>query len=218
LVTSQESISPKTPPDDSTIEAVTRETAKQRKREEERLAKLMVDYQDGRFAAFEELYGLLKPKLFQYLVSQTLDKSRAEDLLQETFLQVHRSRHTYLPGRSVAPWAFGIARHVYLMYLRSKTRRMARESQPELELPEIPVPPEVEGLADREIVRSALAKIPSLQREALLMHHVWGLSFKEIGAILGIRSGTAKLRSHRGLIGIREVVQKLSNPTRGPSK
>ena len=53
----------------------------------------------------------------------------ADDLLQETFMQIHRSRRTYEPGRPVTPWIYAIARHVYLMKRRSAGRRIRFEER-----------------------------------------------------------------------------------------
>jgi len=51
----------------------------------------------------------------------------AEELLQETFLQIHRSRRTYLPGRPVTPWIFSIAHHVYLGDRRARIKKAGRD-------------------------------------------------------------------------------------------
>lgn len=164
----------------------------------------MVAYQGGDLQAFEELYHAIKPRLYQYLTSLTFNSSHAEDLLQETFLQVHRSRRTYQPGRPVVPWLFAIARHVFLMDRRSGKRRRRHEVSEVADLPELPVPAEVAQLADRERIAKALVSVPESRREALLLHHVWGFSFSEVGALLGIRKGTAKLRAHRGIQSLRK--------------
>jgi RNA polymerase sigma-70 factor (ECF subfamily) len=173
---------------------------------EEDLAALMVAYQSGELAAFERLYAGLAPPLRQYLRSLTFDVATAEDLLQETFLQLHRSRRTYRPPRPVRPWAFSIARNVYRMDRRSDGRRRRHEEPAEEDLPEIPVPAAAEGLAGRLEVRRALAGLPSEGRESLLLHHVWGFSFGEIGGLLGIRGGTAKLRAHRALTALKRIM------------
>ncbi len=169
---------------------------------------LMVAYQAGELAAFDKLYGLLAPKLRGYLSSLTWNPSLAEDLLQETFLQIHRSRRTYMPGRPVRPWAFAIARHVFLMDRRRAARRSKFESGHLDELPEIPVPPSIEQLGTRTDVRKALARLADDGREAVLLHHVWGFSFGEIGALLGIREGTAKLRAYRAINTLREMLSR----------
>ncbi len=157
----------------------------------------MAAYQGGDAAAFERLYHRLAPRLRKYLLSLTLNAPRAEDLLQETFLQIHRSRHTYAPPRPVEPWAFGVARHVYLMDCRAWARRRRLEAEPVDDLPELPVPPAAEGAEDRREVRRAVAELPADRRELLLLHHVWGFSFQEIAGMLGIRAGAAKVRAHR---------------------
>ena len=176
------------------------------------LAELMVRYQQGELAAFEALYERLAPKLRGYLSSLTWSRAQSEDLAQDTFLQIHRARHTYLPPRPVTPWAFAIARHVYLMHLRSNARRSQIELSPLEELGDIPVPPVMEGYATRLELLKAIQKLSAERREAVLLHHVWGLSFAEIGAMLGVREGAAKLRAHRALQALREL---LKEPTSG---
>lgn len=159
-------------------------------------------------SAFESLYARLASDLRNYLTSLTWKRERAEDLLQETFLQLHRARHTYLPPRPVRPWAFAIARHCYLMDVRAFARKRSRESTTEDGTIDIPVPSEVNGYAEIESVRRALGKIPPDRREAVLLHHVWGFSYTEIGKMLGIGAGAAKLRAFRGIESLREFLEK----------
>ncbi len=173
----------------------------------EDLRSWMAAYQEGEMAAFERLYTQLAPKIRKYLISLTLNVPRAEDLLQETFLQIHRSRRTYLPPRPVAPWAFGVARHVYLMDCRAWARRRRLEVEPDEDLPDLPVPAVGEGVADREWVRQAVAVLPEDRREPLLLHHVWGFSFKEIAGLLGIREGAAKVRAHRARKQLQDLLE-----------
>ena len=143
-------------------------------------------------------------------MSLTLSSPLAEDLLQETFLQVHRSRGTYLHPRPVRPWAFGIARNVYLMDRRAWRRKRSLEDAGEDLLLELGLPAAVEKLADRDLVRRSFGLLSADQQEPLLLHHVWGFSFREIGGMLGIREGTAKVRAHRALEKLRSFVEKSS--------
>jgi RNA polymerase sigma-70 factor (ECF subfamily) len=87
------------------------------------------------------------------------------------------------------------------MHLRTLRRR--REILPDEDLPEIPVPPEVDQLADRATVQRLLGALPRAAQEVLILHHLLGMSFEEVGAILGIAPGTAKVRAHRALNRIR---------------
>ena len=168
------------------------------------LRALMRAYQDGAIEAFDRLHAKLAMPLFQYLAALTRDRTHAQDLLQETFLQIHRSRRAYRPDLPVRPWVFAIARHVSLMDRRTRSRRPATGA----ELPEIPVPPEVASLADRDMLRRALDAVLPDRREALLLHHVWGLTFAEIGQMLGIRADAAKLRSSRGMADLRALLDR----------
>ena len=72
-------------------------------RDEHRLIELMVGYQKGSMGDFSALYAELSRPLQRYLWTFVRNSSTAEDLLQETFLQIHRARHTYLPLRPVRP-------------------------------------------------------------------------------------------------------------------
>ena len=174
--------------------------------DEDLLRALMRRYQGGDATAFDELYTQLAPQLRRYLLALARDVARADDLLQDTFLQVHRSRRTYNPDRPVRPWAFAVARHVWLMDQR--TRR--RKAPPYVNLdstPEFPVPAEVEGLPREDELRRAIAQLPTSGSEALLLHHVWGFNFEEIGKMLGIRAGAARVRASRAMSALRGLLK-----------
>ena len=166
----------------------------------------MVEYQAGRLEAFDRVYAAIAQPLRRYLTALSRDAAEAQDLLQEAFLQIHRSRHTYDPGQPLLPWVFAISRHVYWMSLRSARRRPLRGAEA-VEEAELPVPPEVEGLADRLALRAAMARVGADRREAMLLHHVWGFSFREVGAIQGVTESAAKLRSSRGMAELRRTLK-----------
>jgi RNA polymerase sigma-70 factor, ECF subfamily len=166
----------------------------------------MVDYQAGRLEAFDRMYAAIAGPLRRYLTALSRDAAEAQDLLQEAFLQIHRSRHTYDRDQPLLPWVFAISRHVYLMSLRSARRRPLRGAE-NVEETELPVPPEVDGLADRLELRAAVARIGPDRREAMLLHHVWGFRFREIAAIQGVTESAAKLRSSRGMAELRRTLE-----------
>lgn len=174
-------------------------TESQDRRRVEQDADLMGRYQAGDIDAFDRLYATLAPPLLQYLTSLSRDATLARDLLQECFLQMHRARRSYRPGLPLRPWVFAIARHVWLMDRRTRSRRPSADTS----LEDLPVPPDVARLADRQTLARALANVLPERREALLLHHVWGFTFAEIGQLLGIRADAAKLRSSRGMADLR---------------
>jgi RNA polymerase sigma-70 factor, ECF subfamily len=166
----------------------------------------MQAYLAGRIEAFDALYAAFAGRIRGYLLSQCRDTTLADDLLQETFMQLHRSRRTYQPGRPVTPWVYAIARHVYLMKRRSAGRRarfeesLAADIRPGDEASR----DALETLVQGDRIRRALTGVPADQREALLMHHVEGWSFVEIAERLGIRVNAAKTRAFRGVKKMRE--------------
>jgi RNA polymerase sigma-70 factor (ECF subfamily) len=174
---------------------------------DDRLRTWMAAYQDGRLDGFEQLYAACAAPLRRYLAVLTRDASLADDLLQDAFLQVHRARHTYDRDQPVRPWLFAITRHVFLMHTRSTRRRLARV-RPMPDNLDMPVPPAVEGLADRMRLTRALGRIAPDRRESLLLHHVWGFSFREIAGILGTTEAAAKLQSSRGMADLRHLLRE----------
>lgn len=107
--------------------------------------------------AFDGLYAALAGRIRGYLLSQCRDSALADDLLQETFMQTHRSRRTYQPGRPVTPWIFAIARHVYLMNRRSAGRCLRFEETPAADARSSDVPrDDLRAFVDADRLRRAL--------------------------------------------------------------
>jgi RNA polymerase sigma-70 factor (ECF subfamily) len=171
------------------------------------LRALMSRYQEGDLDAFDEIYRRLAARVRSTLARHRVNAAQLDDLMQETFLQIHRARHTYDPAYPVLPWAAAIARHVALMHHRARARRPSAT----IELSEslLAVPGEAEQYAERDEVRTALAALPPGRRRPVVWHHVVGLSFKDIGRRLGIGEDAAKLRSSRGMAALRTRLWRL---------
>jgi RNA polymerase sigma-70 factor, ECF subfamily len=180
-----------------------------REGEDPALAALMAAYQSGSVDAFDRLHEALAPDLKAYLTNLARDPSLADDLVQETFLQMHRARAAHTPGEPVRPWVFAIAKRVFLMYRRSMARRMRRERQSAPDATGAPAPEgEVLRLHARHEVETALRHVQPEGRRAFVLHHGLGFSFKEIGARLGITSGAAKIRSSRAATVMRALLRE----------
>ncbi|HEY2906951.1 MAG TPA: RNA polymerase sigma factor [Vicinamibacterales bacterium] len=176
---------------------------------ETELCRLMTGYLNGEIDAFDALYGALAGRIRGYLISLCRDAAMADDLVQETFLRVHRSRRTYEPGRPVTPWVFAIARHVFLMHRRASARRQRFQTALADEIHNADVVNDsIAALAKGDEVRRALRAVPAGQRQALLMHHVAGHSFAEIADRLGVRVNAAKTRAFRGMRKMRELLKR----------
>ncbi len=168
----------------------------------------MAGYQAGELEAFDSLYARLAPTIRRYLLSLARDTTWVDDLLQETFLQLHRARHTYNRAWPVQPWALAIARHVFLMDCRLRTRKGDFKKVSTEEAPEGAQAAHDGAVIARDRVRRGLAALTPRTRRAVLLHHVWGWSFEEVGARLGIRGAAAKLRASRGMAALREKLDE----------
>jgi len=175
---------------------------------DEQLRALMARYQGGSLEAFQEIYAQLAPGVRRYLSHLTSGSEIADDLLQETFLHMHRSRAAYNPDYAVKPWVFGLARNVFLMNRRA-ARQWARLHESREELPELPVFPEADRLGSRDEIRRSIAHLSPDQSEALLLHHEWGFSFEEIAGMLGISAAAARARASRGMADLRLALNSL---------
>lgn len=168
------------------------------------LIALMARYQAGEAEAFEVLYAKLAGPLRGYLRRMAPLAPDVEDLVQTTFLQLHRARASHQPGRPVRPWLYAIARHVALMDRRGAGRRAKHETLAPAELPEVPVAARDSQVLDRLTLERALGEIGDAGREAAWLHHVEGLSFREVAAVQGVTETAAKVRAHRALVALRE--------------
>src|SRR5690242_12307880 len=87
---------------------------------------LMQRYQDGDASAFRELYALVAPRLLGYLLKMARSRAVAEDLLQQTFMKVHRARAAYVRGADPGPWIYSIAHRTFLDEARRQKRAVVR--------------------------------------------------------------------------------------------
>jgi RNA polymerase sigma-70 factor, ECF subfamily len=175
---------------------------------DEALRALMIGYQSGDRDAFESLHAQLAPVLRRQLMRLARDPARVDDLLQDTFLQVHRARHTYDPAFPVGPWAHAIARHVFLMDCRYRGRRADVSFAQPLD---DAIADAAAANEDLVIARSrlgrALARLSAGTRRAVLLHHLHGLSFHEIARRMRTEGPALRARASRGMARLRETLE-----------
>src|SRR6476619_2673215 len=99
----------------------------------------MQRYCDGDASAFRELYALVAPRLLGYLLKMARSRAVADDLLQQTFLKVHRSRAAYVRGADPLPWIYSIAHRTFIDETRRKKRAIVNvASDPDGTVPDVP--------------------------------------------------------------------------------
>ncbi len=171
------------------------------------LETLMARYQEGDFAAATALIDRLSPQLHRFFVVQFVSRVDADDLLQETWLRIHKVRHTYRPGEPVLPWFYAIARHVRVDHYRKAIRTKSREQRLE-EMSEVAaaIPGEA-GTA--EVLETLLAPLPESQREVIEMLKVAGMSLEEVARATSSSVGSVKQKVHRAYEKLREKMSAM---------
>jgi RNA polymerase sigma-70 factor (ECF subfamily) len=163
----------------------------------------MERYQQADPEAPAALISSLSPGLLRVLRSQVASREQADDLLQETWMRIHRVRHTYWPGEPVLPWIYAIARRVRIDGYR-RTRRITAHEVAMETLPEPPVEEQRDILPSFDTLVGAL---PDAQREVLTMLKVGGLSLQEVACATSSSVGAVKQKAHRAYERLRQLLQ-----------
>src|SRR5271157_3095913 len=181
------------------------------------LEMLMARYQEGDFAAATALIDRLSPQLHRFFLAQFASRADADDLLQETWLRIHKVRHTYRPSEPMLPWFYAIARRVRVDHYRKAIRTTAREHRLE-EMPDVAAIP---GESDRtDDLEALLAPLPQSQREVIEMLKVAGMSLEEVARATSSSVGSVKQKVHRAYETLRERLsgeRPIGGRTGGPS-
>lgn len=184
---------------------------------------LLTRYRAGQTEAFGLLLHRYEKELYGYLRRYLGDAGLAEDVFQNTFLQLYQKMAQYQEGRPVRPWLYTIATHQAIDALRRAGRRQAvsldlkREEDANGEvhslqdlLPDQTTDPleHLQGVERRDIVRASIDRLPEHLRSTLILAYYQGLKYREIAEILDIPVGTVKSRVHAALIKLHEAWKK----------
>jgi len=193
-----------------------------RDHDRERANAAMERYARGENQAFSELYDSLGPRLRRYLLRASRDPDRADDLLQQTMLQIHRARGRFIVGAEVLPWAFAIARRLLIDSVR---RRKSERSNISLETGGHEAGP-VDAAADQRdadelidlgrlarAVEVELERLPESHRAAFELIKHEGLSIREAAEVLGATPNAVKLRAHRAYAALRSALGDMIDRT-----
>jgi RNA polymerase sigma-70 factor, ECF subfamily len=179
---------------------------------------LMGRYREtGRDEDFNTLVRRYERELYRYLVRYVGDPALAEDIFQNTFLQVHLKRRLYEPGRPVRPWLYAIATHQAVDALRKAGRhstisldQTTQTGDPgalvDLLVSDLPGPlAELQGEERRDWVRANVARLPEVLRQTLILAYYQDLKYREIAEVLKIPIGTVKSRLHAAIAKLYEM-------------
>ena len=164
---------------------------------------------------FERLARRFYAGVFNYLCWVSRDKGLAEDLTQETFMQIWQHPPEMRSERALRAWVFRVARNEYLQHRRragletvafddcSEVQQAGSSgADPQLSLVRKDL---------RDAVRGAVEKLPDHYREVIVLHNLEGLSLAEIAEVLEVPVGTVKSRRAKALSLLRHLLQEVRN-------
>ena len=174
------------------------------------LRELMIGYQAADPVAAERLVIRLCPALLRFLSASNQTRDVAQDILQEFWLRLHRSRHSYHPSEPVLPWIFAIARNTRVDTYRRRRRLLIREVTLAA-IHEKSCQAHQPDIAEGEILR-ALDDLPKSQRETVMMLKVSGMSLEEVARATSTSAGAIKQRAHRAYGKLRAILGNQGRP------
>ncbi|MFT5686436.1 MAG: RNA polymerase sigma-70 factor (ECF subfamily) [Myxococcota bacterium] len=157
-------------------------------------------------AAFEELFRRYGGRLQGYFIRVTSSPELARDMVQQTFMHVHRARADFRHGSPFRPWFYTIAHNIRREHFRRRARKPEVIYDPERH-GEPQTGPSVSSATDRA-VRRALQQLDPAQREVVVLHWYEGLTFREIGETVGASTSAVKVRAHRAYKKLRSYLQE----------
>ena len=164
-------------------------------------AELMLRVKEGDGTSFGVLLDKHRSSVVHFLFRMVQNHAVAEELAQEVFLRVYRSRATYEPTAKFTTWLFRIATHLALNALRDGKHDRSQERLDEVagELPVRQVSdgrPNVEQALLYEVrmdeIRQAIAALPEKQRAAVLMHKYQEMEYSQIAKVLSCSESAVK--------------------------
>lgn len=162
---------------------------------------LYLKFINGRAGAFAGLVKLLTPRFFKLFRHLGADSSDAEDYCQEFFIAIYRAGGSFIKERDFMPWAYAIARNIYI-----------KESQKKGRMKIIPLFDWIRtGGTDKNEnydISWLLSKLSVEKREVFELKHFGGLKFEEIAKILKIPAGTAKSRMYYALNDLKKILME----------
>jgi len=172
--------------------------------------------QQGDPAAFEYLYRRHSPRVFALCLRMVKNRAHAEDLTQDTFLAVFRGLRDFRGQSAFSTWLHRVARNTVLMGFRKRRPQETsldefadsdsdtHRTRTELGAADA----RLESIADRLLLRSAVARLSRGFRAALLLHDLLGYEHSEVAAILGCATGTSKSQLHKARLHVRKMLSK----------
>jgi RNA polymerase sigma factor (sigma-70 family) len=171
----------------------------------------MTALQTGDVSRLALLFERHHRALFNFFLRLTGERQASEDLVQDVFLRILKYHATYRPGSQFRAWMYQLARHAWLDRRKPASQEVpldALAADPPSRAPAVSEVLQQDQQA--ALVRRALAQLPEDKREVLVLSRYQGLSYEQVGTLLGIEVGAVKVRVYRAVRALRTILQELS--------
>ena len=181
---------------------------------------LIIAFQNGNVAAFNELVLRYKDKLVNFLYRYTGNRDDAEDLAQDTFVKLYRSKHLYKEIAKFSTWFYTIAINTAKTDSRKKNRynsislsEFDPDEDKDYELTANVISPEDSANASMEhhYIQKAIDGLEDYFKEVIILRDIQDLDYDEIAQITGLPLGTVKSRINRGREKLKKSLSKIYN-------
>jgi RNA polymerase sigma-70 factor (ECF subfamily) len=163
----------------------------------------------GDQAAWEQIVRQYRRKVFNTAYKFVGKHDQAEDLMQEIFLKIFRSLHTFDSRANFQTWLISVSRNLCIDHYR-RVRKERETIDRDVNADELtPVSPDPSPVA---LLREALAALPETLKTAVLMRDIREMSYQEIADTLRLPEGTVKSRINRGRTELARHVKRLAGP------
>ncbi|MGO9777553.1 MAG: RNA polymerase sigma factor [Terracidiphilus sp.] len=186
-------------------------------------ADLLAQAQAGDHRAFAQLYSLHKKRIYSLCMRMVGNTAEAEDMTQETFLQLHRKISTFRGDSAFSTWLHRLAINVVLMQLRKKGLSLI--SMDEAMEPDPKGSPSrgfgaldlsLSGSIDRMALERAVSDLPAGYRLVFVLHDIEGYEHHEIASMLDCSVGNSKSQLHKARLSLRQALHSLSRQEARP--
>jgi len=171
--------------------------------------------QQGDAGAFERIYQLHGRKVYNLCLRMVGDRTEAEDLTQDVFLQVLRKIDTFRGESAFSTWLHRMCVNIVLMRFRKKSivqTSLDASTNPEKESgtpPKEPGGPDLRlnGVIDRVTLQAAIHELPPGYKVMFILHDIEGYNHDEIAEMFGCSAGNSKSQVHKARMRLRELLQ-----------
>lgn len=183
-------------------------------KDQKKINGLVAKMQEGDTAAFGELYDLFLADIYRFIFYKVTHRELAEDLTEDTFFKVWQNIDSYQQTKHpFSSWLYKIAHNTVIDYMR-KEKVEIHELVFDVEDESMQTTALAEQHFNQQFLQRALASLPEVQREAIILKYVNDLNYPEIAEVLDKSETAVRTLISRGISKLKETIERLENESK----